>query len=134
MSNRTENTGKILVQSRFVPTTAASIYTVPTGSTTEVQTIVVCNTTASNAEIYIFIDEDGTTYDESTALFWQTDITLDSTTIFDTTLWLPQGANLAVNVETTIAITFTFFGFEHKRGIKPTFLQGPALGQDQGAR
>ncbi len=130
MSNRTESTGKILVQSNFVPTSAAAIYTVPTGVTTEVQTIVVCNTTGSNAEIYIFIDEDGTTYDESTALFWQTDITLDSTTIYDTTLWLPQGANLAVNVETTVAITFTFFGIEHRRGVKPTFLQGPSVDRD----
>ncbi len=128
MSNRTESTGKILVQSNFVPTTAASIYTVPTGSTTEITQIIVCNSNAASKEFYIFIDEDGTTYSEATALFWQEALAADTSRILsDLSIWLPQGANLAVNVETTVTITFTFFGIEHKRGIKPTFLQGPAL-------
>ena len=81
----------------------------------------------------MFIDEDGTTYDETTALFWEEALAANTSRILsDLSIWLPQGANLAVNVETTVTMTFTFFGIEHKRGIKPTFLQGPSgLGSGQ---
>ena len=129
MSNLTETTGKILVQSNFVPTTAASIYTVPTGATTEITQIIVCNSNAASKQFYIFIDADGTTYDETTALFWQEALAADTARVISgLSIWLSQGTNLAVNVETTLTMTFTFFGIEHRRGIKPTFLQGPPQG------
>lgn len=104
---------KQLGQLRPANTTAASLYSPGTGVTAIIKTIVICNQTSSSAKFRIFLDDDGTTYDESTALFFDIDIGPNSTDHVDTYYAMnnPSG-NLAVRTDTNSAITFTCFGAE----------------------
>lgn len=111
--------GTILAQSRPANTTAASAYSPPTNNIrAEITLIVVCNTSGSSAKFRIFIDDDGTTYDESTALFWDIDVPVDTTVeILDhhSSYWMTKSVgNLAVRTDTANAFTFTVFGMEHE--------------------
>jgi hypothetical protein len=61
----------------------------------------------------IFADDDGTTYDESTALFWDVTIEGNTTVELDTFMALDGSAgNLAVRTSVANALTFTAFGAE----------------------
>ena len=65
---------KQLGQTRPSNTTATSIYSPGSSVTAVVRNIHCCNTSGATATFRIFVDDDGTTYDETTALFW--DVTL----------------------------------------------------------
>lgn len=111
--------GTILAQSRPSDTTAASAYSPSTNTIrAEITLIVVCNTSGSAAKFRVFIDEDGTTYDESTALFWDINVPADTTVeVLDrhSSYWMTKSAsNLAVRTDTASAFTFTVFGMEHE--------------------
>ena len=71
MSNQTYNTGKCLAQLREVGTAAVTLYSPPPGVRPEIQTIVVTNSDAGTGLYSLFHDEDGTTYDETTAISWE---------------------------------------------------------------
>lgn len=82
---------------------------------TEVTRIVVCNTTGSAATYSIYHDDDGTTYDESTALFYGVSLNANSTDIIDFggagggVMVKPSGT-IGVKSGTGSAITLTFYG------------------------
>ncbi len=105
-----------LGQLRPANTTAASIYSPAVSTTTWIKTILVCNTTTGSAKFRIFHDEDGTTYDETTALFW--DIKVDAGRTEPILLPGPGAAmansvgNFAVRTDTNDALTFTCYGVE----------------------
>lgn len=99
-----------LGQSRPSDTTAVSIFS-PTTENVIIKAIVVCNTTDTEATFRIFLDDDGTTYDESTALFWDATIAGNKTVQIDTYYAMNNvDGNLAVRTGTNSAITFTVFG------------------------
>lgn len=115
MSNQTYNTGSCLAQLRPADQTAASLYSPPLGVRAEIQTIVVTNSDAGTAVYRLFHDEDGTTYDETTALSWDISKATDTTDIITLTLWMTNPAgNLAVRTSVNSAFTFTCYGIEHK--------------------
>ena len=104
---------KQLGQLRPANTTAASLYSPGSNTTTIIKSIVVCNQTASSAKFRIFVDDDGTTYDETTALFFDIVIGANSTDQIDTFYAMNASAgNLAVRTDTNSALTFTAFGVE----------------------
>jgi hypothetical protein len=104
---------KQLGQLRPTDTTAASLYSPGVGVTAIIKSIVICNQTSSSAKFRIFLDDDGTTYDESTALFFDITIAANSTDQIDTFYAMNNSAgNLAVRTDTNSAITFTCFGAE----------------------
>ncbi len=104
---------KQLGQLRPANTTAASLYSPGASTTAIIKTIVVCNQTASSAKFRIFLDDDGTTYDESTALFFDIVIGANSTDQIDTYYAMNNAnGNLAVRTDTNSALTFTCFGVE----------------------
>ena len=104
---------KQLGQLRPANTTAASLYSPGASTTTIIKTIVVCNQTASSAKYRIFMDDNGTTYDESTALFFDIAIGANSTDQIDTFYAMNDSTgNLAVRTDTNSALTFTCFGTE----------------------
>lgn len=108
--------GQQLAQSRPTNTTATSVYSPPgAGISTRVFNVVVCNTTGSSAAFRIFHDDNGTTYDETTALFWDVSLDANSSVQLDCDWWLfnPDG-NLAIRTDTGSALTFTFYGAEHQ--------------------
>ena len=115
MSNQTYNTGKCLAQLRPADGTAASLYSPPPGVRAEIQTIIVTNSDAGTALYGLFHDEDGTTYDESTAISWEISKATNLTDVISLTLWMTNPAgNFAVQTNTASAFTFTLYGIEHK--------------------
>ena len=104
---------KQLGQLRPADTVAASLYSPPASTTAIIKSIVVSNTTGSAATFRIFLDEDGTTYDESTAHFFDVNIGANTTVIVDTYWAMDTDAgNLAVRSGTSNALTFTAYGAE----------------------
>lgn len=111
---------RLLGQLRPGNTTAVSIYSPPTTSAGIIDEVMVANTTAITANFSIFLDNDGTTFDEATAIFFKVKLEGNSTLS-----WTPADgrgvklnnptANLAVKTETASAITFSVFGREKGR-------------------
>ena len=102
---------KQLAQHRENSTNAVSIYSPGNSQTAIIKTITLCNTTGSAATFRLFLDDDGTTYDESTARYY--DKSLDGkATLEINTFWAmndPDG-NLAFQNATANAITITVDG------------------------
>lgn len=104
---------KQLGQLRPANTTAASLYSPGASTTTIIKSIVICNQTASSAKYRIFVDDDGTTFDETTALFFDITIGANSTDQIDTFYAMNNSSGaLAVRTDTNSALTFTCFGTE----------------------
>jgi hypothetical protein len=82
-------------------------------TTAIIKRLTICNTTAVTAAFRIFIDDDGTTFDESTAVFFDAEI-LGNTTVSDTGFKAMNNSsgNFAVRTDTASALTFTLFGAE----------------------
>ncbi len=113
--------GKLLGQARPANTTAVTIYSPPVNVWTEITKVIICNTSGSSAKFRLFLDDDGTTYDQTTALYY------DAVVAADDTIEVPsQGnngffmniaaGNLAVRTDTNNALTFSVFGIENRYG------------------
>ena len=112
------DTGKQLAQVRPANTTAVSAYSPDPSIKTEVLMIMVCNTTGSSATFRLFHDVDGTTYDETTALYWDNSVNANASVQISyeegSGLWLNNAAgNVAVRSGTGSALTFTLYGKEN---------------------
>lgn len=104
---------KQLGQLRPANTTAASLYSPPSGKTGIIKTIFVCNTTPTAAKFRLFCDDNGSTYDQSTALAYDADILGNSFVEIDTYIAMNDSTgNLGVRTDTASALTFTAFGAE----------------------
>ena len=111
-------TGKQLAQSRPANTTAVSAYSPDPNIKTEILQVDICNTTGSAATFRLFHDVDGTTYDETTALYFDTSVAANTTTSLvyaeGSGIWMNNAAgNIAVRTGTNSALTFTIYGKEH---------------------
>jgi len=104
---------KELGQLRPANTTAATIYSPADNTVAVIDTIIVCNTTTSAAAYRIFIDKDGTTYDQTTALFYDVSLAANSTDLIEGPFYMNLAAgNLAGRTDTNSALTFTAYGRE----------------------
>jgi len=104
---------KQLGQLRPANTTAASLYSPAAATETLVKSIIVANTTALAAAYRIFNDDNGTTFDETTALFWDITLAANSTHTIEINLMMDDSTgNLAVRTDTANAINFTCYGSE----------------------
>ena len=105
---------KQLAQLRPADTNAASLYSPPDNVTAELTRLVICNTTANTPSYRVFHDEDGTTYDQTTALFYDEPMVANTTQIIDLTGIGMRGTagNLAVRTSAANEITFTLYGVE----------------------
>jgi len=104
---------KQLGQLRPANTTAASLYSPAANITGIAKNLVICNTTTSTAKFRVFVDDDGTTYDETTALFF--DVILLGNQSVQIDMFTPLNdstGNFAVRTDTNDALTFTLFGAE----------------------
>ena len=94
----------------------ASIYSPNSGTDAIIKVIVVCNVSNSEAEYSIYQDDDGTTYDEDTALFYKQPIKPRHTLLLEfvgsgIAMDNPAG-NLAVQSNVPNGLTFTVSGTE----------------------
>lgn len=104
---------KILGQATPADTNAASIYSPNDSVIGIVRNIFVCNTTAGALSFRIFVDNDGTTYDTTTALYYDVSIAANTTTKLDVFIPLNNSSgNLAVRSSSANNLTFTAFGVE----------------------
>ena len=129
MSNTTENTGKCLGQLRPGDTNAASLYSPAAGINAEIETIIIAETGGTNRTFRIFHDDDGTTYDQTTALYYDVAINANTTKRLPDNgplgIWMRQSTgNLAVSSSFADALTFTVYGIEHTRVARQTFPRG----------
>ena len=105
--------GTQLAQIRLGTATAATAFSATLH--TEVTSIWICNTTSSAAKFGIFHDEDGTTFDQTTALHYQQTIAGNTTVRFE---YNSQGAGVAlipsaalgIETDTASALTFSVYG------------------------
>ena len=101
----------ILGQVRPANTTAVSIHSPDKFSI--LRGMFICNTSGAPAKARIFIDNDVTTYDETTAIFWDVEVATDSVIEVETLDGLSLNnptANIAVRTDTNSALTFTLWG------------------------
>jgi hypothetical protein len=79
---------------------------------TIVKRIIICNTTGADAAFDVFHDDDGTTYDASTQLYFNNTVTAGLTRVLDDELFVDSSGNIAVATDKTAALTFTLYGEE----------------------
>lgn len=102
---------RLLAQARPAGTTAVSGYAKPTKKLITVTHIVVVNTTGASANCSLFFDDDGTTYDQTTALVYAMPIGANGTTIFEIPFTMEtDGGNIGIQTGTGSALTFNIFG------------------------
>lgn len=104
---------KVFGQARPLDLEPVSIYSPDTRIIGIIKTIVVCNLTAAAVAYRIFVDDDGTTYDQDTALAY--DINILANTTEEWYGYYPMNnpdGNLAVRSSVAAALTFTAFGVE----------------------
>jgi hypothetical protein len=105
--------GEQLAQLRPADTNAATLYQTPEGKSALVRTIFVCNTTGGGVTFRLFFDKNGTTFDQTTALYYDTAIAANTTLVIDAVLEMSgqQGA-LGFRTSSADALTATVIGKE----------------------
>lgn len=105
---------KQLAQSRPAGTSAASVYSPSANKVATLTEIIIANSTGSAANASVFIDIDGTTYDQTTSILYAKAVPANDTySIEFKDGWeIPDAANVAVQTGTGSALTFTVLGRE----------------------
>ncbi len=105
------STRKQLGQLRPTDTSAASLFSPASGETVIVTDIVICNVSANDASYRIFNDDDGTTFDEGTALFFDVSIRANSTHTIDNAIIMNDSTgSIGVRTDSANDLTFTAYG------------------------
>ena len=108
-------TYKQLGQARAADLNAVSVYS-PGASTEAILppgSIIVANTSGAVAAVRLFLDDDGTTYDETTAIAWDVEILADSIWAFPGRITMNDATgNLAYRTSVASALTITISGLE----------------------
>lgn len=108
---------KQLAQVRPASNVAASAVLKRPMTTLSISSVVVVNTTSGAATYSIFLDQDGSTYDQTTALYYNTALAANTTITIELNLPFPRhrsnSGNFAVQSNTANALTFTINGFEY---------------------
>ncbi|GEM_PF-1464952 len=109
---------KLLSQKMAPNTNAFSLVNRPRNSNLLVAFIFVCNTDANAATFSIFHDNNGSTYNNTTALYYRNVINANSTTLLDFShcgISLNKDTavgNLGAQTNTANIINFTVYGME----------------------
>ena len=106
---------KMLGQLRPANTTAATLYTKAQDAKVWLDRLHICDTSGAGATCRVFIDADGTTYDQTTAIVYDKAVPADDyiTIDLDGKVYLSEGnGTIGVRTGTNDALTFTLFGEE----------------------
>ena len=107
------NTFKQLGQARENSTNAVSIYSPAVNTETIIKSIIITNTSGASATVRMFIDSNGTTYDETTAIAWDVDIPIDGVWDREVTMCMNDSTgNFAYRSSVANALTITLNGVE----------------------
>ena len=106
-------TYKQLGQLRPADTNAASLYSPAAGTKTIIRQIYVCNSSAGALSFRIFHDDNGTTYDKDTALYYDHNVAANDTEVIDCHLYMDDNTgNVAVRSSSANDINFIAYGIE----------------------
>ncbi len=106
-------TYKQLGQKRENSTNAVSVYSPAASTQTIIKSIIVTNTTASVAKVRVFVDSNGTTYDENTSIVWDAEVPGNKLMSMEITLCMNDSTgNLAYRSSIANALTVTVSGLE----------------------
>lgn len=105
------NAGVPLAQARNAGTSTVQIYSPSSGNTT-VTSVIVCNTSGAEALFTLYMDADGTTYDEASAIFWLRPIPAGETKEYPSLITMAAASNLAYKTSVGNALTVTVSGME----------------------
>ena len=104
---------KQLGQARENSTNAVSVYSPGASTTAIIKNIMVTNTSAAVATVSIFVDDNGTTYDETTTIMWEAEVGVGKTVTLDSFIAMNDATgNLAYQSSVANALTITVFGAE----------------------
>lgn len=102
-----------LAQLRPDGTTAVSLFSPDENRRYHIELVNVCNVSAAATNITIYHDEDGSTYDETTALVWNYVLGIGEVFQFESQLTGDlKAGNLAVKTSVADAANFTAYGNE----------------------
>ena len=94
-------------------TTATSIYSPAASTETVIKNITVCNTTNNIVTLSLYRDDDGTTYDNTTAIKYQQDIGAKTTEKWDVYYCMNNVlGNFAIEAGASGSLTVTLDGIE----------------------
>lgn len=105
--------GQQLAQSRPANTSTATAFTASVR--TEITAIVICNTTGSATTFSIYHDDDGTTYDQTTALVYAAALAANTTITIGAEgdgagVLIKAGGSLGIQSGTSNACNFSIYG------------------------
>lgn len=107
-------TAKLFGQSRPSDTNFATVYSRPASTESIVRQITVANTTTGVATFRMCVDDDGNTYNESNAHYW--DVSIDAnTTVTFTNLFIAMNTasgTIGFRTNTASALTISIYGIE----------------------
>lgn len=104
---------KQLAQARPSSTTAVSLFSPISPKQYRLQRIFVANVGTGNVSFYLFHDENGTTYDETTAIAWE--VTLARGQFYTEELnidMLDSAGNFGIKTSAANDLNFTLYGDE----------------------
>lgn len=104
--------GNQLAQARPADTNTATFLDPIDNNLYIVYTIIIANVTGTAANASLFHDNDGTTYDQSTALLYQVSVPGNDSTIitFEKGLTIRGSAHLGIQSGTSSALTYSLYG------------------------
>jgi len=92
-------------------TTATSIYSPAAAGDTVIKQITVCNTTTNIVTLSLYRDDNGTTYDTTTAVKYQQDIGAKTTELWDVYYCMnDSNGNFAIEAGASNSLTVTLDG------------------------
>lgn len=105
--------GGLIAQTTPATTTAQTAFTAI--MRTEIKKIVVCNVSGGNADYSIYHDDDGTTYNTTTALWYTKTLATKTTDVINAEdfaggISVSAGGSMGVQTSTASALTFSFYG------------------------
>ena len=107
--------GQQLAQLAPADTNNASLYSPGDGLVgVNITQLIIANNTAGAIAARVFFDHDGTTYDATTALYYDKSIGANDSLVQALDIWMSDTAgNIAVRSATNNALSFTIFGVEY---------------------
>lgn len=103
---------KVLGQARPADTNVADLYTVPAGGQAVISTIIVANTTASDATFDLYVRPNGAAAGAATAIAFGTKVAANTSTSITVGATADAADVISIKSGTANAITFTAFGLE----------------------
>lgn len=105
------NIFRILAQARPAGIAAVTAYTKPTKALVTVKGLIVCNTTGGTVTYSLYVDPNGSTYDQTTAILYDTPLLANESDFIELPLSLEKnGTTIGIKTGTGNALNFTILG------------------------